>query len=738
MLNIILSIVFALSGAILILLSGIIFRENPRSKINRVTSVMLFFAGTAPILATIYYAVLVPSGREYPIWLYNIFYIWELFFPSFVLFSAIFPVEHKYYKRYYRAFYAAYIPHIVHLLLVMFLADPNAILSKLTITSDFPVLGILLEFVGYFLKYIVMLFGLALEVHVRFFSIINLAYAVIASVFLHQGYRSVVNPRIQRQVKVITYGIRTAVGLYISAYIVPTIFGININPQIKYLAIIIGLLVGPGFIAWAIMRHRFLDIRLIVRQSLVYSVSSIVVVGGYLLIMGQFREILKSIFGGGVAVLEIVTMIVAVIFFQPVLNFIDGILRRLFIKGGADFKVILEGFSHKVITLLDLDELITEVLRTFNEELLIENAFLAIPSSKGQYSVYSAQSGNIQTSKQDRVLESFLLVRDLPVPRDDIPVPALSPSTRELFHEHDTELLIPLNSTHKLIGYIGLGKKASGLGYNAEDFTIFQVLANQLVIAISNARLYLESLEKQRMEEELALARQIQLQLLPKQLPSHDRFQFSVYSEPSREVGGDFYDFIVMPSEHLAVCIGDASGKGIPAALLIARMQAILHSVTRSQFEVHSKIAHINNVLSSSGMPENYVTFFYGEIDTGMMTFRYCNAGHNYPILLHGDGGCEFLIEGGLLLGAFGGVEYSSNLVQLRPGDLLTCYTDGVTEAMDDDEIEFSEKRLVELLSNNRCLPLDRLQEKVLDSIKDHCRGRPFQDDCTMMMFRVI
>ncbi len=738
MLNIILSVVFASSGAILILLAGIILRENPRSRINRITSAMLFFAGIGPVSATIYYALILPSGKELSPLVYNIFYLWEFFFPSFILFTAVFPVEHRSFRRHPKLFYAGFIPHLSHILLIMLFSDPNKIVSALTIKSDFPVFGILLDYFGYVLRLVGVLFGLILEAHVRFFSVVNLIYIVIAGIFLFQGYRSVNNPRLKKQARIIIFGISTAVIFYIASYMIPTIFVLQFNTQLKYLMIIIGLVLGPGFIAWAILKHRFLDIRLIVRQSLVYSVSSAFVIGLYLLIIKQFGKILTSIFGGGIAVLEIAVIVLALLFFQPVLNFVDGVLRRLFIKGGADFSVVLEDFSRKIITLLDFDKLLKETLRTFKDELLIENVYFAVPSDEGSCNVYYADRGESVIYKRDRVLESFLIVRGFNVTYDEIPMPALSKETRDLLKLNDTKILIPLINAHKLLGYVSLGRKASGLGYNAEDMTTFKVLANQLVVAVNNAKLYKESLERQRLEEELALARQIQRQLLPKTLPSSEKLHFAAYSEPSREVGGDYFDFITTSAGRLAMCIGDASGKGIPAALLIARLQAMIHSAAQGDLEINKKMELINNLLSSSGMPDRYITFFYGEIDIQQQNLHYCNAGHNYPILFRNDGTEVELKEGGILIGAFENMPYEYNSIRLQSGDLLVCYTDGVTEAMNTDEEEFGESSLKRVIADNREVPPGELQKIVLGKVRDHCDGEPLQDDCTLLIMKVV
>lgn len=740
MLNIILSIVFALSGAVLILLSGIILRENPRGRINRVTAAMLFFAGIAPVFATIYYAILVPSQKDFPSWIYNLSYAWELFFPNLVLFSAIFPTEHRYFRAHPRYFYLAFLPHIAHLLMLLLFSDPGAVMSALTFRSDIPIIGVFIEYISYFTRLFAVFLSLALDVHIRTFSIVNLIYVVIATIFLHQGMRTVINPRIRKQVRVIVYGIVIAVGLYTVAYIIPSIFNLKLSPQIQYSLIILSLLVGPGSIAWAIMKHRFLDIRLIVRQSLVYSIASIIVVGGYIIIINRFGRILQNILGADIIVLEVAVMMLALIFFQPVLNSVEGLLKKVIIKGGSDFRITLEKFSSRIITLIQFDKLIEETLSTFGNELLIENVYMCIPSMKGESLLYlpGASGPEPESVKKDRVLESFLVVRELPVSVDELPFPALAVTTRRLLRERKTEIIIPLISSHRLLGYIALGRKASGMGYNAEDLTTFRVLANQLVIAINNARHYQKSLERQRMEEELALARQIQQQLLPKVIPSDERLQFAAYSEPSREVGGDYYDIFSTTTAKLAFGIGDASGKGVPASLMAARMQAILHSVANSDIEVSAKISHINSVLSMGGIQGSFITFFYGEIDPVSLEMRFCNAGHNYPFVFRESGVCQFLRNGGLVLGAFTNATYESGSIQLQHNDLMVCFTDGISEAMDSDGIEFGEKRLHELVLSHRRRPLDDIKKSILEEINKHCAGVPPQDDCTFLIMRVL
>ena len=251
---------------------------------------------------------------------------------------------------------------------------------------------------------------------------------------------------------------------------------------------------------------------------------------------------------------------------------------------------------------------------------------------------------------------------------------------------HGIVLVVPLVRQDKLAGLLMLSSKVAGFRYSSEDLTFLTILANQILVAMENAELYAEALEKQRMEEELTVAKQIQTGLLPKKLPALKAFDFAAYIEPSRQVGGDFYDFIPISDGKLGIVIADASGKGVPAALLIARMQAVFQSEARLGKGVHEIMTSVNRFISESTSPDRFATCFYGELDERTCMLHYCNAGHNYPLIVQKGGKVMSLDKGGLLLGAFGDSNYESAKVELCPGDTLILYTDGLTEMMDSDE----------------------------------------------------
>jgi sigma-B regulation protein RsbU (phosphoserine phosphatase) len=256
-------------------------------------------------------------------------------------------------------------------------------------------------------------------------------------------------------------------------------------------------------------------------------------------------------------------------------------------------------------------------------------------------------------------------------------------------------------------------------------------------VAMDNARLYQESLEKQRLEEELGLARQIQMGLLPRSCPRNDRFEFTAFVQPAQQVGGDYYDFLPTDSGSICVAIADASGKGIPAALLVSLVHATLRAEVRNRLSPQMVMSNINQLIVSSTTPEKFATMFYGELSPSGRKLSYCNAGHNYPLVLHEDGGIEFLEKGGLILGAFPDALYEAGEVDLRENDTVFFYSDGLTDSFNANEEEFGEKRLVDLLLENRFLGIEELKQKVVNAAIDFAGGRPQYDDFTVVILRV-
>jgi sigma-B regulation protein RsbU (phosphoserine phosphatase) len=258
-----------------------------------------------------------------------------------------------------------------------------------------------------------------------------------------------------------------------------------------------------------------------------------------------------------------------------------------------------------------------------------------------------------------------------------------------------------------------------------------------MVSALTNARLYVESLERARLQEEINMARQIQLDLLPSEPPKLDCSIICAHSTPSRTVGGDFYDFIHIDENRLGMLIADASGKGMPAALMSAQTQAIIRSEVNNGTPIAKMLKHVNQQMADSTSAEKYVTLFYGELNTLTGHFLYANAGHNYPILARSDGSMELLKVGGVVIGALPNMEYESATVVLNADDMLVMFTDGLSEAMNENEVEYGEERLRELVTKNRTSEAGCLIDMLLEDVRLHDPTYPPRDDTTLVALKM-
>jgi serine phosphatase RsbU (regulator of sigma subunit) len=736
--------IYLACGIILFFLGVIILRENAQNRINRVTSLMLFFAGLGPLfgaLGTILKSVGYSSILENSIFYQNIFYFWELFFPQLLLFSLLFPEEHPFIKKFSRLKYIIFIPHIFHCFLVLIFYDPSKIINFLDVEKMGSVAKIILDPISYILRWFALLLEIMYKVHVQFFSIINLIYLMLAIWFLYQGAKKVQMPRLKRQVNLILWGIRSSMGLYVVAFILPVITPLRIPDALRYALTIIALVMGSGVVAWAIIRHHFLDVRLIIRQSLVYSLTTLLLVGAYFLVVVEFGRWVQRVIGMQIPLLDVGYVILAIMLFQPVMGQVDDMVKRVLIRDKSDYRNMMETFSREIVTLFDLEKLSQKVMSTLRNEMMVEQVFLSVYDRERKgYRLFSLadQEGVIDLFSPEDIFFKILGGRDRPSLLEDLNPHKVKSVLYPTLLNLKVYLVVPLKEKENLVGFIALSKKFTGFRYTYEDITLLTILANQLVIAINNARLYAESLEKQRLEEELAVARQIQLDLLPRAFPQSSFFEISAYTSPARQVGGDYYDFLKKDDGTLAIALADASGKGIPAALLVSLVHASLRAEIKDNLPVWKTVSNINNLINSSTSAEKFVTMFYGELDPQARRLTYCNAGHNYPILVRKGSQVQYLDVGGLILGAFAGASYQMGDAELSNRDLIFFYSDGLTDSRNLRDEEFGEKRLIQLLLEWSYLSTDELKEKIVNEVNIFSQGTVQYDDLTFVALKVL
>ncbi len=302
--------------------------------------------------------------------------------------------------------------------------------------------------------------------------------------------------------------------------------------------------------------------------------------------------------------------------------------------------------------------------------------------------------------------------------------------------ETQSAMVVPIVSQKRIIGVFSLESDEPN-AYGEDDLELLEAFAGLAAISLERARQYEEILEKRKLEEELSIAKRIQQSFLPHEKPQLYGFDISGINIPSEKVGGDYYDFIPIIENQMGIAIGDVSGKGIPAALIMASFRASLIAEIRNNYAIRSIMFKVNNLLFESTASDIYVTAVYGVLDTKNRIFTFANAGHNAPILRHASGEMEYLIEGGVALGMFENLKYEERPLGLSPGDIIVFYTDGVTEARNEGEEEFGTKRLKQVIDDSHQLSASQIQENIYKAVMDFTAGLQEADDLTMMVIKV-
>jgi sigma-B regulation protein RsbU (phosphoserine phosphatase) len=303
-------------------------------------------------------------------------------------------------------------------------------------------------------------------------------------------------------------------------------------------------------------------------------------------------------------------------------------------------------------------------------------------------------------------------------------------------------LALPLRMQEETRGVLLLGPRRTGAPFEADDVDFLTALGALVLNSVENARGVAALVEKERLEEELRLAREIQERLLPQDLPTFPTLDLAALALPSRFVAGDYFDLVPLDDDRLLFAVADVSGKGMPASLLMANLQACLHvlrgSLADGLLDLAAATARINEVIHQNTGMTSFITFFWGIYDRCDGSVRFVNAGHNYPMLVRADGSVERLETGGVLLGVLKDMPYAEGTATLALGDTLVLFTDGVTEAWsaDDPDDEYGEDRLLDLLDAHHAKAADAILTAVRTDVRTFTGGGALDDDLTLVVIR--
>ncbi len=726
---ILVTITFAVA-AVAFLLGLVIVREAPRQRLNWITAGMLFCGGAGALLGAVDFIAALREAkvlRAQGGLVRNFAFLWEFFFPTFLLFTLYFPRERRFVRRFPWFGWVLFLPYLFHFVLLLLGGPGEGRFRWPWLTERYPGIEPAANFVG-------LSFFLVSRLNAALFPLVNLTAMVAAILLLHAAYREAVNPRLRIQVRIVMAGLGGCLALYSIAVLLPVITGISISPVLRATLIVAGLTLGSLAIAYAIVRHRFLDVQMLARRSILYGAATALALALYIILVRRLNVAIAGFIGIEAEYIQTAVLVVALLLFQPLVARFEDILEQVMLRDRADYRNVLRGLAREVATVLDLSELGRKVGDMLAASMMVDCGCLFVRATPAAPLTHVAGFG-----RQDvdaplvRALEERLAaepwselgqVDELLAGTGLVPPVAL--------------LLVPLRYGGDLLGLLLLGPKATGAGFNAEDRALLATLGDQIGVAIKNAHLHRESLAKTLLEEELSFARGVQQSFLPTRFPPLLPLDLWARNVPSKFVSGDYYDVVPVGENEFLIAIGDVSGKGVPAALLMSMLRAALRTQAREPIALGEMMRSLNRLILESTNEREFVTLFLARVDRQHLRLRYSNGGHNPPLLRRGDGRLERLERGGLLLGAFSEAEFEEGEVALNARDILLLYTDGLTEAADDRGDMFGDERLeATLKAADPCVSARETLQQIESACRRFSNAAELEDDLTVLVLRV-
>ncbi len=412
------------------------------------------------------------------------------------------------------------------------------------------------------------------------------------------------------------------------------------------------------------------------------------------------------------------------------------------LKRAVEELSLLNELAREIGASLDMQEIIQTIIRRSLRAVHAEQGVITLLAPEALTPMKTLVRTRVSSAQQpafhlEQSLEGWMLKNKKPLVVND-------PRHDERFSGAQWEEPIrslacaPLLIKSELRGILTLYNKQDNSGFTGDDQRLLGIIASQSAQVIENARLYEEEQTLLRMQQELKLATKIQLELLPKHAPKLAGYDLAGKSIPAQSVGGDYFDFIAIDERRVALCVGDISGKGLPAALLMANLQATMRSLILTPSSVGECLARANRLLHQSTDSEKFATLFYGVLDTENHCLCYSNAGHNDPLVLSLQNEPRALKTGGIMLGLLPLRTFADETITLAPGELLVIYSDGISEAVNVLDEQFGEERLLAVIQENWNASAGELIERLLAAVQRHAGSAPQADDMTLMIVRRI
>ncbi len=582
-----------------------------------------------------------------------------------------------------------------------------------------------------------------------------LASTAFAVVLFVRSYRATRAGRDRAQLRVVVWGTVLGIAPLLIAFVLANLLPAVGLPGLRYT--IFALLLIPASFGYAAFRYRVFDLEVLVKRSVLYSVLTALVIGLYFGIVIGLGGLLYRVTGAQNPLLAVVSVVLITLLAAPARAKLQRFTDRVFFPERYDARLTLRRFSHELARMLELKGIANLLVERVVGTLALESAALLVQRAPGDPFVpQRATPGEAEELPAISAAAASLLApapggsgdgdgsedgdgaRSRPVrlagPGAAGRLELLPYDERRALERYVPALAVPLWGRHRLLGLLLLGAPREGGWSSLEDLELLETLGEQAAVSLENALLHESEIERVRVAQELAVARDIQNHLVPAGEPECESIVFAGSTTPSHEIGGDFYDYVPIDGQRLGVAIADVSGKGIPAALLMAGVQSSFRMEAERGGSPAQVLAVLNHRIHTLGESDRFVCFFYGLLDLESRQITYANGGLDPPILIRASGRVERLVRGGPVLGVVGDARFDEGKVTLAPGDTLVLYTDGVVEPADIAS-GFGEDDLIEFLVAHRHEPAARLRQLTIERLLA-LAGDTSLDDTTLIVAR--